>query len=193
MKYIFFVIILSISISPLIKGQTLNAYEKAADEAFEKKDYYNAVYYYELLLKSRQKPDIFYRYGEACRYSHAYKKAEAAYKKVIDSDERSRFDKLDFYYAITLKHNGKYEEAAKFFEQFSKRNTVDEYHRNKAIQELKSCELAKTLIENPDKNLSIQRLGENINTEFSDIGAYQFFDSAIVYSSLRFDRKQLKD
>jgi biotin carboxylase len=36
MKYIYFVIILWVSIVPFIKGQTLNAYEKAADEAFEK-------------------------------------------------------------------------------------------------------------------------------------------------------------
>ena len=193
MKYIFFVIILWVSIVPFIKGQTLNAYEKAADEAFEKQDYYNAVYYYELVLKSREKPAIYYRYGDACRLSHAYKKAEVAYKKVIDSEERSRFEKLDFYYAITLKHNGKYDEAAKFFEQFSKSGARDEYYQKKAVQELKSCELAKIMVENPDKNMNIKRLGDNINTEFSDFGAHQFQDSGLIYSSLRFDRKQLKD
>jgi hypothetical protein len=193
MKYIFSILVLALFFIPKSWSQTLNAYEKAADEAFEKQDYYNAVYYYELLLKSREKPAIFYRYGDACRLSHAYKKAEAAYKKVIDSEERSRFEKLNFYYAITLKHNGKYDEAAKFFEQFSKSGVADEYYQKKAVQELKSCELAKIMVENPDKNISLKRLGDNINTEFSDFGAHQFQDSGLIYSSLRFDRKQLKD
>lgn len=193
MKYIFSIFILSIICLAQSWSQTLNAYEKAADEAFEKQDFYNAVYYYELVLKSREKPAIYYRYGDACRLSHAYKKAEDAYKKVIDSDERIRFEKLDFYYALTLKHNGKYDEAAKFFEQFSKNGVGDEYYQKKAVQELKSCELAKIMVENPDKYVSITRLGDNINTEFSDFGAHQFKDTGIIYSSLRFDRKQPKD
>ena len=193
MKHIFSIFILSLICFSQSWAQTLNAYEKAADEAFEKQDFYNAVYYYELVLKSREKPAIYYRYGDACRLSHAYKKAEAAYKKVIDSDERSRFEKLDFYYAVTLKHNGKYDEAAKFFELFSKNGIGDEYYQKKAVQELKSCELAKIMVENPDKNVNIKRLGDNINTEFSDFGAHQFQDSGLIYSSLRFDRKQPKD
>ena len=49
------------------------------------------------------------------------------------------------------------------------------------------------MVENPDKNISLKRLGDNINTEFSDFGAHQFQDSGLIYSSLRFDRKQLKD
>jgi hypothetical protein len=193
MKYIFSILVLALFFIPKSWSQTLNAYEKAADDAFEKQDYYNAVYYYELVLKSREKPAIFYRYGDACRLSHAYKKAETAYKKVIDSEERSRFEKLNFYYAVTLKHNGKYDEAAKYFEQFSKSGLRDEYYQKKAVQELISCELAKIMVENPDKNISLKRLGDNINTEFSDFGAHQFQDSGLIYSSLRFDRKQLKD
>ena len=34
------------------QGQNLKAYEKAANDAFVKKEYYNAVHYYEIVLRS---------------------------------------------------------------------------------------------------------------------------------------------
>ena len=53
------------------QAQTLKAYEKAADEAYEKKDFYNAVYYYEIVLKSKQKTGVYYKYANACRQAFA--------------------------------------------------------------------------------------------------------------------------
>ena len=35
-------------------AQNLKAYERAATEAFEKKSYYNAMYYYGIVLKSKK-------------------------------------------------------------------------------------------------------------------------------------------
>lgn len=171
------------------RAQTLRAYEKAAEEAFEKEDYYNAVYYYEIVLKSKQKPGIYYKYAEACRHSFAYRKAEEAYKKVVEHKDKDRYDKVDFYYALTLKHNGKYDEAAAAFKQFLRTPAATAFYKAKATQELGACTLAKSLAENPVDSIQIARLGDNINTEYSDFGAHEMKEGALYYSSLRFDRK----
>lgn len=188
------ILILFLCAFSVVNAQTLNAYESAGDEAFEKADYYNAVYYYEQVLKSRQKAGIYYKYAEACRQSYAYKKAEAAYKAVIESEEKNRFDKVEYYYALTLKHNAKYDEAAKYFESFSKSPASKGYFRDKAMQELASCTLAKYLVENPSDTVSIERLGDNINTEYSDFACHEDKEAGkLIYSSLRFDRKAPKE
>ena len=173
----------------LTMAQTLHAYEKAADEAYEKEDYYNAVYYYELVLKSKEKPGIYYKYAEACRHSFAYRKAEEAYKKVVEHKDRDRYDKVDFYYALTLKHNGKYDEAAAAFQKFLTTAAANDYYKAKAEQELASCSLAKSLADKPVDSIKIERLGDNINTEYSDFGAHEVKAGQIYYSSLRFERK----
>ncbi len=172
-------------------GQTLKAYEKAADEALEKEEYYNAVYYYELVLRSKPKPGVYYKYAEACRQSFAYRKAEEAYQKISEHKDRERYDKLDFYYGLTLKHNGKYDEAEAAYRRFLSTPQAEGYYRQKAEQELKSCALAKELSQKPSDSIKIERLGDNINTEYSDFGAHEVGEEGqLYYSSLRFDRKK---
>lgn len=174
-------------------AQTLRAYEKAADQALAEKDFYNAVYYYEQVLKSRKRAAIYFKYAEACRQSFAYKKAEEAYKKVLDSKQANYYPKAGFYYAASLKHNGKYEEAADAFERY----LMIEGDTNllaKAKQEKTSCALAQQLTSEPIDSVEIKRLGDNINTEFSDFGAHESSDNGqLFYSSLKFDRKPDKE
>jgi hypothetical protein len=190
---LFFILLFLLGTSAIF-SQTLNAYEKAADEAFDKEDYYNAVHYYEIVLKSKQKPGIYYKYAEACRHSFAYKKAETAYQKVIESNEKSRYDKVEFYYALVLKHNAKYDEAAQFFESFTRSKAAVGYYKDKALQELASCPMAKNLFENPSDSVKIERFGDNINTEYSDFSAHEIGEGdQFIYSSLRFDRKPEKN
>ncbi|MCP4440220.1 MAG: hypothetical protein GY810_14850 [Aureispira sp.] len=173
-------------------GQTLNMYEKAGDEAFAKKDYYNAVYYYDQVLKSRKTSGVYFKYAEASRMSYAYKKAEEAYQKVVEGKDKSKYSLLDFHYATTLKHNAKYEEAAVVFERFLKNYRKDNFYKAKAIQEYKSCTVARKLVKNPIDTIEIKRLGDHINTEYSDFGAHEIGDN-LYYSSLRFERERPKD
>jgi hypothetical protein len=181
-------ILLTISIQ--LKSQTLSAYERAADEAFEKADYYNAVYYYENILKSKPKPSVFYKFAESCRMSFAYKKAEEAYLKVLESKEKDRFPELEFNYALTLKHNGKYDQAAEYFKIYTEKSGAKGKTLEKAKKEIESCAIAKKIIEaNIKDSVILEKLGENINTEFSDFAAHESVDGSLFYSSLRFDRK----
>lgn len=174
-----------------VAGQTLNMYEKAADEAFLKKDYYNAVYYYDQVLKSRKTAGVYFKFAESARLSYAYKKAEEAYQKVVESKDKTKFELVDFHYATTLKHNAKYEEAAKVFERFLKNYRKDNFYKAKAMQEYHSCRIARKLVENPIDTIEIERLGDHVNTEYSDFGAHEI-GGELYYSSLRFERERPK-
>jgi hypothetical protein len=177
-----------------VQAQSLKAYEKAADDAFAKQEYYNAVHYYEIVLRSKKAPGIYYKYAESCRLSHAYQAAEDAYKKVVDSKDKNRYPMLEFYYGITLKHNAKYNEAKGAFKYFIQSYRKDNFYKAKAEQELKSCDFAKELVKNPiaEEDLDITHLNENVNTKYSDFGAHEVGVDTLYYSSLRFDRKEKK-
>lgn len=169
-------------------AQPLSAYEKEAELAYESADFYNAAYYYEVVLKSKQNSSLNYKYAESCRKTFSYENAEKSYKKVLDSKEKDKFPYLEFYYATTLKHLAKYDEAAKYFNSFSKSSKIKVYYKEKSLQEYKSCLEAKKIIKKPS-NLKIERLGNNINSEYSDFAANEFKDGTFYYSSLRFDKK----
>ena len=141
---------------PAAQGQTLKAYEKAADEAFLKKDYYNAVHYYEIVLESKKNAGIYFKYAESCRLTYAYKKAEEAYLKVIRDTEARNFPKADFYYALVLKHNGQYSKASTEFNQYVRRHPQDNYFKKKALQEIEACRWAEEATKRPVDTIDIE-------------------------------------
>lgn len=173
-------------------AQSLRAYEKAGDEAMAKHEYYNAVHYYEQVLKSKQESSIQYRYAEACRLSFDYQKAEEYYQKVLRSRDQAMYPLLGFHYATVLKHNAKYDQAGQEFTRFAQGYPTDNFYRKKAFQEAKSCYVAKELAKKPIDTLAIERLGDQINTEFSDFGGHYVGDT-FYYSSLRFAFKPAKN
>ena len=175
------------------QGQSLKAYEKAAQEAYENESYYNAMYYYEIVLRSKQTPQLYYNYAQSCRLSYAYELAEEAYAKVINSRDKKRFPMLEYYYGATLKHNAKYTEAKRAFKYFLDSYEKDNFYRAKAQQELLSCDFAQQLLRDSlsQDELDFIHLDSTVNTKYSDFGAH-WVDSTLYYSSLRFERKREK-
>ncbi|MGH1336456.1 MAG: hypothetical protein ACRBFS_10040 [Aureispira sp.] len=192
-----FIVLLTILLIGLVNqqaiAQNLKAYERAADEAFEKESYYNAMYYYDIVLKSKKTPQLHYNYAQACRLSYAYLEAEEAYKKVIESREKSRFPMVEYYYGVTLKHNAKYKEAKSAFKYFLANYRKDNFYKEKAVQEMKSCDFARQLVKQPKpaSELDFLHLGEQVNTQYSDFAAHEI-EGVLYYSSLRFERKEQK-
>lgn len=184
---------LGLSLTYTIQGQTLKAYEKAAQTAFDNESYYNAMYYYEIVLRSKQTPQLYYNYAQACRLSYAYELAEDAYANVIKSRDKNRYPMVEYYYGLTLKHNAKYPEAKRAFKYFLDGYQKDNFYRAKAEQERLSCDFAQQLLKDSlsQDELSFIHLDSTVNTQYSDFGAH-LVDSIFYYSSLRFERKREK-
>lgn len=182
----FFTLICFAFLALNVDAQSVKAYEKSGDEALAKHEYYNAMHHYEQVLKSKPSASMYYKYAEACRQAYDYAKAQEAYEKVLKSPEHSTFPLLGYHYATVLKHNGKYREAAQEFNRFAQSYPTDDFYRKKALYEAGACFIALEITKRPIDTVVVERLGDNINSEYSDFGAHKVGDSAFYYSSLRF-------
>ncbi|MBP6812238.1 MAG: hypothetical protein KA138_12000, partial [Saprospiraceae bacterium] len=73
-------------LSDQLNAQSLRAYERAGDSAFEKKDYGAAVQYYgDVLRRHENDLSLWWKYGESARLYNAFPEAERSYKKISDS------------------------------------------------------------------------------------------------------------
>jgi len=176
-----------------LQAQNLAAYEKAGDDAYAKQEYFNAMHYYDIVLKSKKETNVYYKYAQSARLSYAYVAAEEAYSKVVKSREKNQYPLVEYYYGMTLKHNGKYSEAKRAYKYFLDRYNKDNFYRAKAQQEYKSCDVARQLVKDSISadSLQIEHLGEHVNTKYSDFGAHEV-GGELYYSSLKFKRKREK-
>ena len=88
---------------------------KIADELFEMHSYYNATgYYKQVLQEAPQNEYALFKLGLTFFKSRDYKNSEIYLRKVYDwKKEKASYPTAIYYYARTLKVNGKYEEAKK--------------------------------------------------------------------------------
>jgi hypothetical protein len=180
-------------LSDPLNAQSLRAYERAGDSAFEKKDYGAAVQYYgDVLRRHENDLSLWWKYGESARLYNAFPEAERSYKKISDSKKhRNRHPLVDYRLAEVKKHQGDYPKAIAYFEKFllEKPKTEPTYFE-KAKTEIEVCQLAQTIAASPIK-VNVKHLGKEINSPW-----YEFAPSVVgdtlFYSSYRFDKKSDK-
>jgi peptidoglycan-associated lipoprotein len=119
---------------------------KKADEAFEARQYYNAVNLYKQAYGSADKSKkgiILYRSGISSQRINDYKGAEAYYNKAVAAG----FDDptVYLYLAQVLKNQMKYPEAIIEYNNYKSKGG----DAKKADLGIKSCELAQQWIDNP--------------------------------------------
>jgi hypothetical protein len=174
-----------------LHAQTLSDYEKAAEEAFEKKDFFNALYFFEIVLKTKNSSTLLEKAADASRFSYNYKKAELYYREAIENKSESQ--DIFFKYGLALKHNAKYDEAkAAFNDQLRKKERLDSSLIIQINTEIKSCEWAKKAVTQPNDKIQIEILGDNINSEFSDFAPFVDDMGKFHFSSLKFQDKSDK-
>ena len=175
---------------------------KLANKAYSKNDYYTAHKYYELAfkegedtkMKPRKKAESYYQMAQSCRIIYLFAQAETYYKKASElGEEKLAFPELDFHFAYTLKHNGKYAEAKVEFEKFLEVNAKEDNPKivklkPKAAQEARSCEVALQLIQTAEKGINLTALSKNVNTQYSDFAPHEV-GNELYFSSLKFERE----
>ncbi len=178
------------AMSLALNAQSFKAWVAAAENAMVSQDYYSAlVYYTEALEFDETRTDLKYNTAEAARLFNAYALAEEKYQQVIDQDGDGEYPLASFWLADMKQKLGKYEESKELFDFYlSENDGDDEYYTSKAMKESKACAWAIDLLANPDENIHITHLDENINTAYSEFGAYKK-DDKIYFSSLKFDQK----
>jgi tetratricopeptide (TPR) repeat protein len=168
-------------------GQTRKQFLKAAQTAYDQQNYYAALKYYEeaLTFDSAQ-VDVWYQYGEAARQFNAYTLAEKSYQYVLDQNATATFPLAKYRLAGVKKNLGKYADALSLYQQVLADTAVtDTKIKEIAQKEIESCEWAVEVVSNPDDNIEIVRLGDEVNTPYSEFGAEKIGKN-LFYTSFSF-------
>ena len=148
-RFIVLVILLSI-----IAFQDSSAQKRKADRAydsFEAGEYFDAIDFFKDTYSKTKKSDKSYRaeiifmIAECYRLVNDPKNAETWYKLAVKSSATK--PEAQFWYASSLKKNGKHQQAIDEFKKYKQLAPSDA----KADQEIRACELALEWLRNPHR------------------------------------------
>ncbi|MEK7257143.1 MAG: tetratricopeptide repeat protein, partial [Bacteroidota bacterium] len=186
MKHIILPLLLLFLAASTATSQTYRQYMNAADEAFQEKNYYAAIKYFQQAIAIEgESPELLYKYAEAARLFKAFTFADTAYTKVMNSEKASEYPLAAYWLATVKKEVGAYAEAQALFKQFLASNTrgthqAEVNHANEEVQEL---DWAIQAIQNLDENVTIEQLDtNNLNSPYSEF-APAMWNGQLVFSS----------
>ena len=182
-KLIFATLIFSCSF-----GFSQNTEQEILQEAnlyFDEGDYFSAANAYARILNeaSNAPLDISYKYAESLRLYNSYPEAAHWYLYVNRLDSSNLFPESAYWYAMMEKQTGNYDLSIRYLTQYldGKGNLK---HVERAKREIQSCTQAKRIVQDT-MPVTVEHLGANINTPYSEFGAIQLADTALYFSSLR--------
>ncbi len=172
-------------------GQNLGQYISAAEESFRGEDYYSALsYYLEAIQFDTSDIDVMYDIAESARLFDSYNISKKYYTKVVDLDDTNTYPLAPFYLGEMSQITGDYQSAITYYNLYlSEQEGEDEYLTAKAKKEISSAEWSLEMADNVQENITVQRYGDEINTEYSEFGATKT-DDGVIYSSLAFQTEE---
>jgi len=163
-------------------GQVYQAYINAADKAYSSKDYRTAMSYYgdAIDLDDEVDTEVLRKYAQSAKSYHAFAKAKNAYIKLLNGDDESIKIEAQYQLADISFSLGEYEVAENYLNQFLESNNGTEEQKAAAQ---KSLENIKWVLANDTESLfDVEKLGDEVNTEFSEMSPV-YVDDTLFYSS----------
>ena len=178
--------ILFIILSPSLTGQTKKAFTEAAEKAFINKNYYAALTYYNTVLEFDEKdPVVLFKAAESARLFNAYARAAEKYEYLLDTLKDTSFPAASFWLAEMYQRLGKYDDADRLYNQYlSEYEDEDAWLTARARKEIAAVNYAKRLTDESNPGITVTRLGEDVNSVYSEVGAHTFKDT-LFFSSMR--------
>ncbi len=181
-----------------INKQTPNMMVEIADEEVEKLNFYGALEWYEKARKESksvaQDADVSYKIANLQYMLRDYKRAERAYKRVVNKTYRKGktnpyLPEARFVYGRVLKMNGNYEEAIKELEMYISK-TQNAVNKELAQAELTGAQMALGMT--PVTGVFIENAGK-ANTKTTEGSPYLADDGTLYYSSFLSDEFTVVD
>ena len=148
-----FFLYLILLFSLTIPAMAQNKATKAADDAFADQLYLTALQKYQkasskVKNNKTERDRISFRIAECYRMMNNTKKAETAYKRLVNNVKFLKDEpRVLLYYANAVKANGNYDEAIKQYQTYKELSPKDP----KGEQGIVSCKMAKEWLANPSK------------------------------------------
>ena len=189
MRKLFFILLIAGFGVQTSSAQTLKQFKKKAVEAFNNQNYYAALTHYTTILEvDSVSNDVLYNHAEAARNYNAYTAAEGSYQKVSSSEASSEFPLTDYWLAGVKKSLGKYTESKDLYTKYLNSSNLNPEFVAKATKELEYLTWAEDRVNNAEEGIDVQRMGDHINTEFSESSPYEY-NGKLYYSTLVMDEK----
>lgn len=169
-----------------INAQTLKAWQKAADEAFERKDYYSAYKYYNIALEyDSTNIRNRYNFAESARLYGSYHKADSAYQVLFEKDIKNIYPFAYYWSGEVNRYLGKYKIAKERYQKFLE---LDKRGKGLIVRKAKlaveNCDWALSMLDEVPTD-TIRHAGDLVNSQYSDFAATLHGDS-LYFSSFRF-------
>lgn len=180
-------IVFCLFIVSAVFGQTQDDWMMLGDEAMEKNDPYGALRYYRTAMDlDSMKGSLIYKVAEAYRGVQNYEKATYYYDKIFRRDRGMIFEDVGMKLAEMQMQSGQYTKAKiswrRVREQYQDR--PNSYPYQKAIQSLRSCDLAQKWSEE-SKPFKLEEAGEPVNSGDSEFGGTWLETGQLSFTSLR--------
>lgn len=161
-----FVFAVAAAVAQPISGSSYEMMLSTAEACLAKKDYYNALEWYEKAYDENKDGELRPMIAELHLLLRDYVRAERTYAAVLRRDRTNAYMHLRFNYGKVLKMNEKYPEAIAELQLFLEESDNDSL-KVLARAELTGAELAMEL---PDlsNGVAVTNLGKNVNTSFSE-------------------------
>lgn len=168
---------------PLNK-ETLASMLATAEEQLEKKDYYNAIEWYEKAKDESKDRTLNLPIAELSYMLRDYKKAARGYGNLLKRDKKNEYGEYRFKYGRALKMDGQPAEAIKEFDKYLA-TVTDPVLKQLAEIEKAGAEFALTLKpgEGGSKDLNISNAGKKVNTKTSEYHPFLANDGKTMYYS----------
>ncbi len=168
---------------------TATSYEtmiEVAEESADKKDYANAIEWFEKAYKESKDKDLKVAVGDLYMRLRDYKKASRSYDRVLKRDKDGVYEFLRIDYAKSLKYQGKYKEALNEFRVVASTEENDTI-KNEALFEIKGIENMDTYAQNLEAVIEFG--GKDINSGSGENSPSRYNDGTLYFSS--FNRKSV--
>jgi len=143
-------------------------------------------YYADYGLKRSQYYQVIHHLANSYRLSYNYRRAQKWFA-ILLALNLDQYPLTRYWYALSLKKNGKYKGALKEFVKFvGEYSEVDSYYYKNAQMEIKSCAFAIDDIINSLSEIVIEKIGDNVNSVGADFGTAMLEnDSSLIFTTSR--------
>lgn len=194
LKYLLAVVLLACVFPPGLEAQSMKAYLKKAQEAYNARNYSTSLAHYRTILSEEpNRLDALYYAAESARRLRSYKLAEQYFETIPDTEKRGPYELTDFWLATVKKGMEKFDEASVLFTGFMETHPENTKYYRKSQDEIENCDWALEMVQNPLR-VEITQLAENVNTYFPDYAPFLVGDT-LYYSStakVRLDKSKKK-
>jgi tetratricopeptide (TPR) repeat protein len=168
------------------QAQSLSAFLKAADDAYERKDYYSAYRYYGVVIEFDSTLLMAWnRYGQSALQYGSYTLADTAFAELIARDVDVSYPLAPFWRGESKLYLGQYDEARELYSQFLQNNSDNNgILTRRAEKAIEKCDWAIGWLSAPPTD-TIRHAGDIINSRYSDFAPVAVGDD-LYFSSLRF-------